>query len=97
MARVNINILGISEIKWTRIGKFNSDAHYIHYYGQESLKSNGVVLIVNKRVQNAVIGYSLKNVRMISIYLRQTFQYHKSKSMLKKLKLNGSIKTYKPF
>ena len=65
MARVNISILGISELKWTRMGKFNSDDHYIYYCGQESLR-NGVA-IVNKRVRNAVLGCSLKNYRMISV------------------------------
>ena len=60
MARVNIDILGISELRWTRMGKFNSDDHYIYYCGQESLGRNGVALIVNKRVQNAVLGCSLK-------------------------------------
>ena len=68
MARVNIDILGISELKWTRMGKFNSDDHYIYYCGQESLRRNGVALIVNKRVQNAVHGCSLKNDRMISVH-----------------------------
>ena len=67
MARVNINILGISELKWTGMGKFNSDDHYIYYCGQESLRKHGVALRVNKRVQNAVLGYSLKNDRMISV------------------------------
>ena len=67
MARVNINILGISELKWTGMGKFNSDEHYIYYCGQESLRRNGVALIVNKRVQNAVLGCSLKNDRMLSV------------------------------
>ena len=66
MARVNINILRISEIKRTEMSKFNSDDHYIYYCGQESLKRNGVALIVNKRVQNAVLGCNLKNNRMIS-------------------------------
>ena len=56
MARVNIDILGISELKWTRIGEFNSDDHYIYYCGQESFRGNGVAIIVNKRVQNAVLG-----------------------------------------
>ena len=60
MARVNINILGISEIKWSGMGEFNSDDHCIYYCGQESLKRNGVALIVNKRVQNAVLGCNLK-------------------------------------
>ena len=67
IARVNINILGISELKWSGMGEFNSDEHYIYYCGQESLRRNGVALIVNKRVQNAVLGYSLKNDRMISV------------------------------
>ena len=66
MVRVNINILGISELKWTGMGEFNSDDHYIYYYcGQESLKRNGVALIANQRVKNAVLGCNLKNVRMI--------------------------------
>ena len=67
MARVNVNILGISELKGTGMGEFNSDDHYIYYCGQESLRRNGVVIIVNKRVWNAVLGCSLKNDRMISI------------------------------
>ena len=67
MARVNINILGIMELKWTGMGEFNSDDHYIYYCGQESLRRNGVAIIVNKRVQNAVLGCSLKNNRMISV------------------------------
>ena len=70
MARVNIDHLGISELKWTRMGEFNSDDHYIYYCGQESLRRNGVVLIVNKRVQNAVLGCSLKKDRMISVCLQ---------------------------
>ena len=67
MAGVNIHILGISELKWTGMGEFNSDGHYIYYCGQESLRRNGVAIIVNKRVQNAVLGCSLQNDRMISI------------------------------
>ena len=67
MARVNINILGISELKWTGRGEFNSDDHYIYYCGQESLRRNGVAIIVNKRVRNAVLGCNLKNDRMISV------------------------------
>ena len=67
MARVNIDILGVSELKWTGIGKFNSDSYYIYYCGQESLRRNGVAIIVNKRVQNAVLGYSLKKDKMISV------------------------------
>ena len=67
MARVNIDILGISELKWTGMGEFNSDDHYIYYCGQESLRRNGVAIIVTKRVQNAVLGCNFKNDRMISV------------------------------
>ena len=67
MARVNVNILGISKLKWTRIDEFNSDGHYIYYCGQESLRRNGVAITVNKRVQNAVLGCNLENNRMISV------------------------------
>ena len=70
MARVNVDILGISELKWTGMGEFNSDDHYIYYCGQESLRRNGVALLVNKRVQNAVFGCSLKNNRMISVHFQ---------------------------
>ena len=72
MARVNINILGISKLKWTGMGEFNSDDHCIYYCGQESLRRNGVAIMVNKRVQNAVLGVSLKNDKMISLFPRQT-------------------------
>ena len=67
MARVNINILGISELRWTGLGEFNSDDHYIYYCGQESLRRNGIAIIVNKRVQNAVFGCNLKTNRKISV------------------------------
>ena len=67
MARVNVNILGISELKWSGMGEFNSDDHYIYYCGQESLRRNGVAIMVNKTVQNAVLGWNLKNDRMISL------------------------------
>ena len=67
MARVNVDILGISKLKWTGMGEFNSDDHYIYYCGQESLRRNGVAIMVNKRVQNAVFGSNLKNDRMISV------------------------------
>ena len=67
MARVNIDILGISELKGTGMCEFNSDDHYIYYCGQESLRRNGVAIVVNKRVQNAVLGCNLKNNRMISV------------------------------
>ena len=67
MARVNIDISGISELKWTRMSEFNSDDHYIYYCEQESLRRSGIAIIVNERVQNAVLGYSLKNDRTISV------------------------------
>ena len=70
MARVNINILGISELKWMGMGKFNSDDHYIYYYGQESLKRNGIALLVNRRAQTAVLGCNLKSDRMISLHFQ---------------------------
>jgi len=67
---VNINILEISKLKWNGMSKFNSDDHYIYYCGQESLRRNGVSIIVNKRVQNAVLGCNLKNDRMISVHFQ---------------------------
>ena len=67
MARVNVDFLGISKLRWTRMGEFNSDDHYIYYCGQESLRRNRVAIIVNKRVRNAVLGCNLKNDRMISV------------------------------
>ena len=67
MARVNIDILGISKLKWTGMGEFNSDNHYIYYCEQESLRRNGVAIIVNKRIWNSVLGCNLKNYRMISV------------------------------
>ena len=70
MARVNVDILGISKLKWTGMGEFNSDDNYIYYCGQESLRRNGVAIIVNKRVRNAVLGCSLKNDRMISVHFQ---------------------------
>ena len=70
MVRVNINIFGIRELKWTGMGEFNSDDHYIYDCGQESLRRNGITLIVNKRVRNAVLGCSLKNDRMISVHFQ---------------------------
>ena len=69
-ARVNVDILGISELQWTGMGEFNSVDHYIHYCGQESLRRNGVAIMVNKRVRNAVLGCNLKNHRMISVHLQ---------------------------
>ena len=70
MVRVNVNILGISELKWTGIDEFNSDDHYIYDCGQESLRRNGVTIIVNKRVRNAVLGCNLKNDRMASVHFQ---------------------------
>ena len=70
MARVNVNILGIRELKWTGMGEFNSDDHYIYYCGQESLRRNGVAIMVNKRVQNALLGCNLKTGRMISVHFQ---------------------------
>ena len=70
MTRVDVNILGISKLKWTGMGGFNSDDHYIYYCGQESLRKNGVDITVNKRIWNAVRGYSLKKDRMISVHFQ---------------------------
>ena len=70
MASVNIDIVGISKIRWTGMGEFNSDDHHIYHSGQESLRRNGVAIIVNKRVRNAVLGCNLKNNRMISVRLQ---------------------------
>ena len=70
MARVNVDILGISKLNWTGMGEFDSDDHYIYYCGQESLRRNGVAILVNKRVQNTVLGCNLKNDRMISVHFQ---------------------------
>ena len=70
MARVNVDILGISELKWTGMGEFNSDDHYTYYCGQESLRRNGIAIMVNKRVPNAVLGCNLKNDRMFSVHFQ---------------------------
>ena len=70
MARVNVNILGFSKLKWTGMGEFNSDDQYIYYCGQKSLRRNGVAIIINKRVQNAVLGCHLKSDRMISVHFQ---------------------------
>ena len=70
MARVNVDILGISKLKWTGMGELNSDDHYIYYCGQESLRTNGVAIMVNKRFRNAVLGYNLKNDRIISVHFQ---------------------------
>ena len=97
---MNVDILGISELKWTGMDEFNSDDHYIYYCGQESLRRNGVAIMVNKRVQNTVLGCSLKNDRMISVHFQGkpfNITVIQAQVTLKKLKLNGSVKTYKTF
>ena len=81
MARVNVDILGISKLKWTGMGEFNSDGHYIYYCRQEFLRRNGVAIMINKRVQNEVLGCNLKNERMICLFPRQTIQYHGNPSL----------------
>ena len=103
MTRLNIDILGISKLKWMGMGEFNSGDHYIYYCGQEFLRRNGVALIVNRRLQSAVLGCSLKNNRMISVPFQgksfniTVIQVYAQPLMLKKLKLNGSVKTSKSF
>ena len=103
MARVKVNILGISELKWNKMGEFNSDDHYIYYCGKESLRRNGVAIMVNKRIQNAVHRCNLKNDRMISVRFQgkpfniTVIQVYAQPVMLKKLKLNSFMKTHKPF
>ena len=103
IARLNVDILGISELKWTGMDELNSDDHYIYYCRQESLRRNGVTIMVNKRVRNAVLGCNLKIDRMISVRLQgKTFnitviQVYAPTKTLKKLKLNGFMKTYKTF
>ena len=100
---MNSDILGIGELKWTGMGGFNSDDPYIYYCGQESLRRNGVAIMVNKRVQNAVLGCNLKNDRMISVRLQgkpfniTVIQVYAPTSNTEELKLNGSMKTYKTF
>ena len=104
-ARVNIDILGISELKWTGMGEFNSDDHYIYYYGQKSLRRNGVALIVKKRLQNAILGNNFKNNRMTSVHFRgkpfniTVIQVYAPTTNIrsKKLKLNSYLMTYKTF
>ena len=103
MAGVNIHILGISEPKWTGMPEFNSDDYFIYYCGQESIRRNGIAIILNKRVQNAVLGYNLKNDRMIFVHFQgkpfniTVIQLYPQPVTLKKLKLNGYKKTYKNF
>ena len=81
MARVNIDILGISKLKWTGMGEFNSDDHYIYYCGQGSLRRNGVAIMVNRRVRDAVLGCNFKNDRMISVCLQGKPFYHSNPSL----------------
>ena len=101
MARVNVDILGISKLKWTGMGEFNSDDHYIYCCGQESLRRNGVAIMVNKRVRNAVLGCNLKTDRMISVRSKANHSVSQlSKSMPQPVmlkKLNSFMKTYKTF
>ena len=103
MTRVNVDILGIRELNWTGMGEFNSDDHYIYYCGQESLRRNGVAIMVSKRVQNAILECNLKNDRMISVRFQgkpfniTVIQVYSPTSNSEELKLNGSMKTYKTF
>ena len=103
MARVNVNILGISKIKWTGISGFNSDDHYIYYCGQESLRRNGVAIMVNKRVRNSVLGCNLKNDRMISVRFQgkpfniMVIQAYAPTSNAEEAEVEQSMKTYKTF
>ena len=103
MARVNVDILGISELKWTGMGEFNSDDRYIYYCGQESLRRNGVAIIVNKRVQNAVLGWNLKNNRMISVHFKgkpfniMVIQAYAPTSNAEEAEVKWFLKTYKTF
>ena len=102
LARLNINILGISKLKWIGMGEFNSNDHYNYYCGQKSLRRNGVAIMVNKRVQNAVLGCNLKNDRMISVPFQgnpfniTVIQAYSLRVTLKKLKFNSSRKTCIP-
>ena len=103
MARVNINILGISELKWTGMGEFNSDEHYIYYRGHESLRRNGIAIIVNKRIRNAVLGCNLKSDRMISVRFQgipfntTVIQVYAPTSNATEAQVNRSMKTYNTF
>ena len=103
MERVDIDILGISEVKWTGMGEFNSDDHYIYYCGQESLRRNGIAIMVNRRVQNAVLGCNLKNDRMISVHFQgkpfniTVIQVYAPTSNVEEAKLKSFMKTYKTF
>ena len=103
MARVNVDILGISELKWTGMGEFNSDDHYIYYCGQKSRRRIGEAIMVNKRVQNAVHGCNPKRDRMISVLFQgksfniTVIQVYAPTSNTEEAESNGSMKTYKTF
>ena len=103
MGVVNIDILGIRELKWTGMGEFNSDDHYIYYCGQESLRQNRVAIIVNKRVQKAVLGCNLKNDRMISVHFQgkpfniREIQVYSLTSNAEEAEVERSMKSYKTF
>ena len=103
MARMNIDILGINELEWTGMGEFNSDDHYIYSCGQESLRRDGVAIIVNKRVRNAILGCNLKNDRMTSICFQgkpfsiTVIQVYAPSSNGEEAELNSSVKTSKIF
>ena len=103
MARVNVNILGICKLKWTGMGEFNSDDHYVYHCGQQSPRKNGVAITVKKRVQNEVLKCNLKNDRMISVYFQgkpfniMIIQVYAPTSNAEEADLNGSLKTYKTF
>ena len=100
---MNVNILGISKLTWTGTHEFNSDDHFIYYCGQESLRRNGVAIMVNKTVRNAVLGCNLKNDGMISVHFQgksfniTEIQVYAPTSNAEELKLNGSMKIYKTF
>ena len=103
MTRVNVNILGISELKWTGLGEFNSDDHYIYYCGQGSHRRNGVANMVNKRVRNAVLGCNLKNDRMISVRFQgkpfniTVIQVYAPTSNAEEAEVEWFMKSYKTF
>ena len=100
---MNFDSLGICELKWTGMDEFNSDDYYIYYCGQESLRRNGVAVMVNRRIRNAVLGCHLKNDRPISLCFQgkpfniTVIKVYALPLMLKKMKLNGSMNTYKTF
>ena len=103
MARVNVDILGISELKWTGMGEFKLDDHCIYYCGQESLRRNGVTIIVNKIVQNAELGCNLKNDRMISVHFQgkpfhiTAIQVYAQNSNAEEAEVDSFMKTYRTF